>query len=213
MVLKGYVINLASRSDRLERFKNKVQKYLDCVDIEVFNAIDGKKLDLKDENLRKNVSQWNFKNLNEKTLRGVIACCQSHLECFKKISESNEPYGMIFEDDCCFIKGKELVASKLISEIVYPEKFGIIWLNKWIGYKLENKSQNNMTRITDGYKTMEAYIISKEFAKILYDENITNIGAIDAHIGVLMKKYTDYPCYSYNEDLFIQFDRKDSNIR
>lgn len=69
-----------------------------------------------------------------------------------------------------------------------------------------------MNRIV-GAPTTEAYIISKEYAKILYKENIKNIGAIDAHMGQLTRKYPEYPSYQLVDELFVQYDRKDTNIQ
>jgi GR25 family glycosyltransferase involved in LPS biosynthesis len=212
--MKGYLINLKSRPDRLERFNNQVRTYLPDIDIELVEAIDGSKLDISNEELRKNVNPWNFKHLKEKTLRGVIGCCLSHLECYKKISQNDNPHAIVFEDDCVFIKGQELGSNDLIKNIKLPEKFGVIWLGKWDrGIKLGTKNTDNLVKIIKGYKTGEAYIISKDFASILYEENICNIGAIDAHIGLTMGKYPDYPCYTYSHDIFTQYDRTDSNIR
>lgn len=213
MTIKGYLINLKIRTDRLNRFNTCVKKHLPGINIEVVEAVNGTELNLNDPELKKNVNDWNFKYLGEKTLRGIIGCCLSHLECYKRIYESSDKYAMIFEDDCYFINGKQLNSNDIIVNLKVPEKFGIIWFNKWDYVKLKSSSENNLIQILEGYKTMEAYLISNEYAKILYDENITNIGAIDAHIGILMKKYPEYPCYTINDDIFIQYNRGDSNIR
>lgn len=209
--MKGYLINLKNRSDRLQRFKENVEKYLPNISIELVEAVDGKKLNLNDKEFRKNVNEWNFKNLNDKCLRGVIGCCLSHLECYKKMIDENIDKAIIFEDDCYFINGKESNANLIIKNIKFPEKFGIIWLNKW-GTN-NNKSINGLRPLINGQHTTESYIISKEFAKILYDNNINNIGAIDAHISQITKKYPIFSCFTLDEDLFIQYNRADSDIR
>jgi glycosyl transferase family 25 len=211
--MKGYLINLEKRPDRLKNFVDNVQKFLPDIQIEKIIAVDGSFLDLNDKNLKKNVNPWNFKNLREKTLRGVIGCCLSHLNCYKKIIESNDRYAIIFEDDCVFIKNKEITSNEELKNLPIPENFGIIWLNEWKN-KIDSKFLNEYYYlVSEGYKTTEAYIISKEFAKILYDENINNIGAIDAHIGQVYSKHPEYPCYNIKSNIFIQRDRLDSNIR
>jgi glycosyl transferase family 25 len=211
--MKGYLINLEKRPDRLKNFVDNVQKFLPDIQIEKINAVDGSFLDLNDKNLKKNVNPWNYKNLGEKTLRGVIGCCLSHLDCYKKIIESNDRYAIIFEDDCVFIKNKEITSNEELKNLPIPENFGIIWLNEWKN-KIDSKFLNEYYYlVSEGYKTTEAYIISKEFAKILYDENINNIGAIDAHIGQVYSKHPEYPCYNIKSNIFIQRDRLDSNIR
>jgi GR25 family glycosyltransferase involved in LPS biosynthesis len=212
MSIKGYVINLKCRPDRLDRFNNSVKKYLPNIDIEVVEAINGNNLNLNDTELIRRVNKQNY-HLTEKTFRGVIDCCLSHLECYKKIYESNEKYAMIFEDDCYFINGTKNTANDIIVNLKLPDKFGIIWFNECLwGDKLKTSSKPTLIPYK-GCKTTESYLISKEFAKILYYENINNIGAIDHRIGLLGYKYSDYPYYTIDNDIFIQYDRSDSNIR
>lgn len=170
--MKGYLINLKKRPDRLDFFNINVKKYLPDINIELVEAVDGNMLNLNDENLKKNVNTWNYINLQEKTLRGVIGCCLSHLNCYEKIINDDNGYAIIFEDDCCFIKNKEDISNDFLKKLPIPEKFGIIWLNDW-GNSIDKKFIDNYYYLVNGgAKTTEAYIVSKEFAKILYDENI-----------------------------------------
>jgi glycosyl transferase family 25 len=211
--MKGYLINLKKRPDRLENFNTDVKKFLPDVKIEIVEAIDGSILDLTDINLKNSVNPWNYTNLPEKVLRGVIGCCQSHLKCYKKIFESADKYAIIFEDDCYFIKDKENYANDFLKNLPIPEKFGIIWLNEWSNSVDLTYSNEHYELVNGGTKTTEGYIISRDFAKILYDEIIGNIGAIDAHISQVYFKYSRYPSYNIKSNLFIQRDRKDSDIR
>jgi GR25 family glycosyltransferase involved in LPS biosynthesis len=54
------------------------------------------------------------------------------LNCYDLISKSDEEYVIIFEDDCAFrtVEHKK-IAQKYLNELEIPEKFGIIFLNKW----------------------------------------------------------------------------------
>lgn len=212
-ITKGYVINLKKRPDRLDRFQKQISAYLPDIDITVVEAVDGTSLNLEDPFYKKNVNKWNFDNLkNEKKLRGVIACCLSHLNCYDLISKSDEEYSLIFEDDCAFRSDiKQQKGQEFINQLrIPPGKFGIIFLNKWDSKKIARAGQLNKI---EGAPTAESYIISKDYARILYKENITNIGAIDAHMGQLIKKYPDYPSYQLVDELFIQHDRSDTNIQ
>ena len=210
--MKGYVINLKKRIDRLERFQNGVGNALPDVNIEVVEAVDGSLLDLKDITLRNDVNERDFKRLSEKELRGVIGCCLSHLKCYELIGNNDDKYAIIFEDDCWFKSDHhKKIANEFIKQLLIPEKFGIIYLNKWHSRRVKRVDKDY--DLITGSPTAEGYIISKEYAKILYDENIHNIGAIDAHMGILIPKYPQYPTYQLVDELFIQYDRKDSNIR
>jgi GR25 family glycosyltransferase involved in LPS biosynthesis len=210
--MKGYLINLKKRIDRLERFQNEVGNSLPDINIEVVEAIDGRLLDLTDVKLRNDVTAWNFKHLSEKLLRGVIGCCLSHLKCYELIGNNDDKYAIIFEDDCWFKSEKQKkMANDFIKQLNIPEKFGIIFLNKWEVKRIKRVDKDY--DLITGAPTAESYIISKEYAKILYDENIHNIGAIDTHMGLLISKYPEYPSYQLVNELFIQYDRTDSNIR
>jgi GR25 family glycosyltransferase involved in LPS biosynthesis len=210
-IKQGYVINLKKRSDRLKRFENEVSENLPDINIDVIEAVDGTLLNLNDDFIKKNVNKWNFDNLIDKTLRGVIGCCLSHLNCYDLISKSDDEYVIIFEDDCAFrtVKHKK-IAQKYLNELEIPEKFGIIFLNKWSARPVERIGKLNRIK---GASTTEAYIINKEYAKILYEENICNIGAIDAHICETMNKYPEYPSYQLVDELFTQHNRADTNIQ
>ena len=208
-ITNGYVINLKKRPDRLNRFTNEVSKYLADINISVIEAVDGNLLNLKD--VKKNVNKWNYINLREKTLRGVIGCCMSHLKCYDLISKSDDEFAIIFEDDCVFISDKhKKIATDYLKNLEIPEKFGIIFLNKWPSDPVQRIGKLN--RIT-GAPTSEAYIINKEYAEIMYKENINDIGAIDSHMYKTMNKYPEYPSYQLVDELFIQYDRKDTNIQ
>ena len=211
--MKGYVINLKKREDRLRRFQENIQKNLQQILpilIEVVEAIDGETINIANNFFQKNVNKWNFEFLPDKNLRGVVACCLSHLKVYNKIMNDTEPYAYVFEDDCII---KEVGNLSNLTNLILPEKFGIIFMNEWGKLETQDCDYENLEFISSGFQTAEAYIISKEYAKIMFQENMKNIGAIDAHMVELRKKYPEYPYYTLKNTLFIQYDRNDSNIR
>ena len=212
--IKGYVINLKKRTDRLERFNNNVKNNLPFLSIETIDAIDGTTLDLKDDSLIKRITEWTLKNLNPKLLRGVVGCCISHLECINKIANGEDNYAIVFEDDCVFKDIKhQNYCNDFLKNLQIPEKFGVIYLNLYIKISTINCNNNYLNKVISGYQTAESYIISKEFAKIVYEENINNLGAFDAHLEISMLKNPNYPFYELKDNYFIQCNRNDSNIR
>ena len=100
--MKGYVINLKKRPDRLERFNSNITNKLPFISFEVIEAIDGNTLDLKDNLLIKRINEWTLKRLHPKLFRGVVGCCISHLECINRIANGEDNYAIVFEDDCVF---------------------------------------------------------------------------------------------------------------
>ena len=221
--MKGYVVNLKKRPDRLVRFQEEVAKHLPSIDIEVVEAVDGSLLDVQDPELKRRVNTWNYANLNGRLLSGVIGCCLSHLDILQKIIDGEEEHVIIFEDDCCFMKGQEVNADQRVQQLMrtLPSQYGIIALNDWaFGPWTKNVKaaddgiHPDLLKIMQGAKTTESYVINKAFAKLLYERNVNNIGAIDAHIEQTLLENLQFPAYCWKENtMFCQYDRKDSNIR
>ena len=92
-----YVITLG-KQERIENIKNQEKKINNK--IEIFDAVNGLKLDinyLKNNNILVNQNTLS-ENYNHKM--GEIGCYLSHLNIYKKIKENNKKrYTIIFEDD------------------------------------------------------------------------------------------------------------------
>jgi len=200
----------------MAQFSTEVQRSLSSwVQIERVDAVNGKTLPIQDPTLQSRVRPWNYQNLPEKSLRGVIGCCLSHLECYRRLLMTHHPHAMIFEDDCMWLPGRQSYGMEVLENVVFPSNFGIIYCNQWdLGVTVGEKNEWNTLRpVLRGYKTAEAYIISREFAQIVYSEMINQIGAIDAHFAEIATQYPHYPCYTLCYDLFIQRDRTDTDIQ
>jgi glycosyl transferase, family 25 len=92
-----YVINLEHRKDRLKRIKEELSKINlsdESNNLHIINAINGKNLDIKQ------LKNAGYLKYDSRPLRsGEIGCFMSHLDCWVKILESGQPYGLIIEDD------------------------------------------------------------------------------------------------------------------
>ncbi len=207
--MRSVVINLDRRPDRLQEFRLNIEPTLQSLgyDLEIQKAIDGQNIDL--ESIRPRVHEWNFQYLNDKTLRGVIGCCLSHLQCYEQLVNSKDDFLLIFEDDCIPIN------SGLLKDLIFPlpEKFGIVYLNEYIPVVKGECEYNHLDKIKSASQTTESYIISREYAKLLYEMCINNIGAIDACMSHAITTYTELPCYILKNPLFIQKNRRDSDIQ
>ncbi len=212
--MKGYLINMKSRPDRLQNFKNNVEKYLPDINIELVEAADGKSLDLNDIELKKNINEWNFKYLNDKCLRGIVGCCLSHLKCYKKMIDENIDKAIIFEDDCIF--RNDSYKNIILNETIIPEDCGIIWINYWENTdycNIKPSKYPNMSYLPNTAPTTEAYIITNKFAKILYNNIHNDIGAIDVMIKQTFNKFSELNPYILKDPPFKQNNRSDSDIR
>mgnify|MGYP001552514900 CR=1 FL=1 len=204
--IKAYVINLKKRPDRLQRFMENIGNQLSA---EVVEGLDGSEIDPYNDYYRKNVNEWNFKHLSDKSLRGVIGCCVGHLSVYEKIIEKNIPRALIFEDDA----HPEVDNFKeIIDNIVFPEKFSVIYLNQF-SIRLRKSEEYVLKEINRANETAESYIISNEFAKLAYEYSKNNIGAADAHLHLCYEENKEYTPYILSSPIFRQYNRKDSNIR
>ena len=211
--MKGYVINLIERKDRLERFNLNITNYLNFVIIEPIEAINGNNLNYTDPVFLNRMDKEHYKLLG-KIVKGEVGCCLSHLKCYEKIINNDDNYAIIFEDDCNFKNDiVKNLANNFFMNLKLPKKFGIIYLNKFNQNIVIKTNDKYLNKVTFGNQTSESYIISKEFAKILYNENINYLGPIDLHFEKIMLKYKNYPFFILVNNLFIQFNRNDSNIR
>lgn len=210
-----YVINLEKRPDRLAAFKAQFDPNTFST-FHIVSAVDGTTLNIPE--LTPRIHPWNLKNLTNSTLRGVIGCALSHLQCYRSIQSdtSTDNYFLIFEDDAMFINSNshsqlnDLLSN--FNSLSIPDDLGILFLNDWLHSK-ENISPEQTWGRTDLTKTTESYIIHKDCAKYLYDSNINNLGAIDAHIFQSMQTHSKWNTYVLSKPIFIQRDRRDSNIR
>ncbi len=98
---KSYVINLERRPDRLERFVKFYYDYGPNIQLNVIKAIDGiNKNDL--ERVPEYISSCILDKNDYENKNSVRATSYSHMLVWKMIAESEEEYGIIFEDDCYF---------------------------------------------------------------------------------------------------------------
>lgn len=93
-----YVINLKSRIDK----KNYMITQLNNrnLDAKIFEAVDGKKLDLNALANEGIIDQDENRRLNKRQLRrGEIGCALSHIIIWLEFLKSDKNYALIFEDD------------------------------------------------------------------------------------------------------------------
>lgn len=125
--IEALTISLKRRHDRIEVMRKHFEGSI--LDLNFQEGTDGKEIKL-DEELRQRVHPWNFENLSEKELRGVIGCGLSHLKMWEKISKRPPGLYLVMEDDARYI---DRSSEKFLKQIVRdaPEDADLIWLNDW----------------------------------------------------------------------------------
>jgi GR25 family glycosyltransferase involved in LPS biosynthesis len=96
-ILDMYVITLGKK-ERIANIKNQEKKINNK--IQIFDAVNGSKLDINDLINNNILANENTLSENYNHKMGEIGCYLSHLNIYKKIKENNKKgYTIIFEDD------------------------------------------------------------------------------------------------------------------
>ena len=203
--MKTFVINLESRKDRLEAFKENNLKY---ISYERFEAVNGYDIDYKKltENEYDTDHNWIDPILETPITRGEIGCFLSHYNLWQRCIESNEPF-LILEDDA--IIGDKFSYDELY-KLIRDEKYNFIYLG-W-------KEMGESTLIDDKYVIPDypywllAYVITPNAARILVNKEIEkNIIPIDEYVP---KKLSELNVIAYQENIIRPYNRNEmgSNI-
>lgn len=165
--MKRYVINLDRSVERLNSIKSVFeQAQLDFIRV---SAVDGKLLPEEDYLRLTKVRNW-----PKKLSHSEVACFLSHLQCLKLIAEGDDPYGAVFEDD---IKLSPNAKPFLEDWSWIPKGFDVIKLDTAeimcvlgrFDISLDNGYQ--LAPLISKHYCTGGYIISKECAKKVYDNN------------------------------------------
>jgi GR25 family glycosyltransferase involved in LPS biosynthesis len=206
-----YYINLDERTDRKDHIENIAKKY-NIKNITRIPAISIKSLD--DVYLHKNkidINAYNMlvkQNITKNRLHhydltnGSIGCFLSHLECYKKIVESNTPYAIIFEDDI-EINCDKNIYDKIISEIEIPQDADIVLLFALIIEK--DKDITDKLKKINFFNCLTFYLVTNKGAKKLLD-NLNPIKMqIDGQISrlsydkIINVYFYDDPDFNYKD--------------
>jgi len=208
-ISKIFVINLPRRTDKLSFFSTY---YNLNMPFEIFNAIDGNKLNLNKLIKNNIVIDINFNDIKRKShyelsSLGAIGCYLSHYLLWLKINNINGENFLIFEDDTIF-------NNICLNQINYrlknlPNDWDIYILSNHNSCYKKNKTKHNLYKV-DRFFLMNAYIINKKaINKIIKTNTIFPINQqIDSYLSELAMDYnlniyvnTNYDYYSQSIDL------------
>jgi len=212
-MVKLFCINLKSRKDRLDRFI-KINKNKLLQDIEIIEAVDGKKINISEIINKINPLDYlTSKNL----LHGVIGCCSSHFSVLQKMIDENIEYAIIMEDDLLLTNSlDEINKPNGLIDVFKNIKGDLLYFNfpypKEIYQKFNDTNKYILKPFDGKLYTAEMYLISKSFAKKVLDNFNNKIGAFDL---ILNKTIAREKCkvFCLDPPIADQFDRTDSNIR
>jgi GR25 family glycosyltransferase involved in LPS biosynthesis len=189
-----YLINLEKNPERLRSFS----KYYDESDLSTtpflrIDAINGKMINNDPEAYKEYISPNSIISPNSDTefpfTAGMVGCFLSHLSAYKKITEGDKPYGLIFEDDA---KMDPEIYDKYIKSALkdIPGDWDIILF----GYDISNPQYHKFEKIDKHYKMQEfwglhGYMLNKKSAKKLFEiMQPPFIHQLDAQLCILVRE-------------------------
>lgn len=134
----------------------------------------------------------------------------SHLDALKKINDGDDEYGIIIEDDIIFNIDFKNKLNFLINET--PDNFDVIFFGSSFNIFNLDKSNNSKTikiknniyqKVPAKTRTVDAYIIKKEFAKKLYEEIKEIVLPFDFELNYFFYKLNPI-CYWFDPGLIKQ---------
>jgi len=167
-ILDMYVITLG-KEERLQNIKNQEDKINKKINI--FNGINGLKLNL-DDLIKKNIlSDYHNLSKNENHAKREIGCYLSHLSIYKKIKKANKDgYTIIFEDDFLINSDNLLEEVKKSIQILNDKNINFDFL--FLGNTTNNYGEN----ITDNlYKLDNNNNLYGLYGYLVNNKNIDKI--------------------------------------
>jgi glycosyl transferase family 25 len=212
---KIFVINLKSRTDRLENIKLLIdQLKLDKKKIEIFEAVVGNKISNDEINNILSISSLDTllnKSTNHKDIRskGAIGCYLSHYKIWEKVVNDNLNNVLILEDDIYYdADNKEF--NEYINSI--PNNYDIAmlsWFSLWFDPLKNHKKNIIVNNYWNKYDSVNifstgCYLVSKKGAEKLIKNAFPICYQVDAYFNILNNVTKDFVRYIAKESLLNQ---------
>ncbi len=214
--MKAYIINLDKDVERW----NTIEARCNIIGLqyERISGILGKKLNDKE------IETYTGNSFICKNFCPLpaLGCALSHLKAWKRIIDSDDPYGIVFEDDAYFDDNFIQETNRIMTEKI-PRDYGMVFLGCF-GRCDYNKSYPVISKLyTSVLKTnkhkiindevyvpefplgLHGYILSKSCALFLYEKINKNIKShIDFQITTLLASQEKYKVYALKNNLVNQ---------
>jgi GR25 family glycosyltransferase involved in LPS biosynthesis len=188
-----FLINLASKKDRLDNFINVYNK-TDLYGIKNFqriSAVNGRELKL-DRYVSKTglqdiemIETRGYRIRHNQLTRGAVGCYLSHLNIYKIVRNNKIPYALIFEDDVKF-KSYDLYRKMRILMAKIPDDWDMLLL----GCACHVCTHNGEYRDVDHFFLLHAYVIKLSGAEKILNaiEFLPIRQQIDSELSALASK-------------------------
>lgn len=165
-----YLINLDRNKDRLQNFIGQwIKTDMQNKTFKRIPAVDGSKLNLSTYVSKrayheiKEIEMSGYRTKHYQLTPGGVGCYLSHLNTYKHISESENEYGLIFEDDVSIPKNFYMKFNNILKDV--PNDWDILLLSC---HCIKCKRQELYSHVNK-FIWLHCYLVRKESAKKLVD--------------------------------------------
>jgi glycosyl transferase family 25 len=189
--IPAFCITLERRPDRWHRFQD--QSGIDGLNLKRFLAVDGKTIDVKNDNriglcTKRNILSKSRRSHEELDSAGGVGCALSHIAIWQWMVNNNQEMCLIFEDDAVVPPDFIEKANKCINESMIlkdPKKWDIWLLGGIWGNLTQIPGESKSVRIGE-FATSHAMVMTLHCAKRF----LKDAYPIHAHIDLWMSIYS-----------------------
>jgi glycosyl transferase family 25 len=159
--MKIYIVHYDKLVKRKEKMINQLNKF--NFDYEFISNYGKEKLTIDDKKKFRNISD------------GEISVALHHIECFKKIAESNNDYALILEDDAILDTNFNEILNLYISKLT--ENWDMLFIGDGCNMHIDKNLLIPKKNIYENRSTrcLDSYLISKKCCKIILEKlNLPN---------------------------------------
>jgi len=189
--IPGFCITLERRKDRWKRFQD--QSGIDGLDVKRFIGVDGKTIDLDNDNrvttlTKRNIITKSRRSHEELDSIGGVGCALSHIAVWQWLADSDHEMALVFEDDAVVPPNFVKRANECIGEsmILKDPKNWDVWLLGGTWDDLTKIPGESVVFRIGSYVLFHAYVITKRAAKIL----LKDVYPIHSHIDIWVSVYS-----------------------
>ena len=164
--MKTYIVHYDKLTERKKFMDYQLQ--LNNLHYEYVSNYGKDKLTMLDKNKFRNISD------------SEISVCLHHIECFKKIANSNDDYALIFEDDVILCNNFKKILEGYLSSL--PSSWDMLFIGDGCGLHIpkEQIKQNKNIYTKDNYpstsgglgatRCLDSYLITKKCAQKIIEK-------------------------------------------
>ena len=216
----AFCITLERRADRWKRFQD--QPGINGLTLQRFLGVDGKTLDLKNDNrvttlTKRNIALKTRRSHEELDSIGGVGCALSHIAMWQWMVDHNEEVCIIFEDDAVVPPTFRNKANECIkgSKILSNPRSWDMWL---LGGQWGNLSRIPGEPITSGVHRVDAFLLFHAYVLTLHGAKrlLKEVYPIHCHIDIwtcIYAHFNDFRVVCCNKMILKQNEKIKTDIQ